>query len=438
MRLAYLLLLGLVSNLAVYAQPYTSYRVGSDVSATVQHRNSILLMGGGTDVDLALRSFLNDVTGGDVLILRASGGDGYNSYFYSELNQTLNSVETIVLDAPAAASDPYVIQRVNEAEAVWIAGGNQWTYLNEWQSTPLNTALNSALRDRNISIGGTSAGAVALGGLAFTARNGTVYSKEALQDPYNEYMTLSTIPFLDIPELRNVLIDTHFDNRDRKGRLLAFLAKLRGENEVLRPRAIALNEQTAVLIRDGGVSVINAATNDDEQRVYFVQLNCSSDADKPEVLAFGQPLTWDPTRQPVVAYQARAFVDVGSQWDLSAWVSGEGSGSWEAWGADKGAFAKTTIANPASCLTSGLTNVAAAPPRVAVWPNPATSEVRITAVDERALGSFVVLDVAGKTVLQFASPHAVDTLDVSGLGAGTYFLHDTAPGIASVAFVVVR
>ena len=43
------------------------------------------MMGGATEDDNAMKWFLERANGGDVLILRASGSDGYNQYLYSQL-----------------------------------------------------------------------------------------------------------------------------------------------------------------------------------------------------------------------------------------------------------------------------------------------------------------------------------------------------------------
>lgn len=42
-------------------------------------------MGGATEHDKAMRWFLREANEGDIVVLRASGIDGYNDYFYSEL-----------------------------------------------------------------------------------------------------------------------------------------------------------------------------------------------------------------------------------------------------------------------------------------------------------------------------------------------------------------
>ena len=40
----------------------------------------------------------------------------------------VNSVETIRFENASAASDPYVVQQINNAEILFIAGGDQYVY----------------------------------------------------------------------------------------------------------------------------------------------------------------------------------------------------------------------------------------------------------------------------------------------------------------------
>lgn len=44
-----------------------------------------------SECDEAMKWFLNLANGGNVLVLRASGSDGYNNYFYSELGDANRS-----------------------------------------------------------------------------------------------------------------------------------------------------------------------------------------------------------------------------------------------------------------------------------------------------------------------------------------------------------
>ena len=92
-------------------------------------------MGGGTDVD-ALFTWMSDrAGGGDFVVIRASGADGYNQYVY-DLGD-FDSVETLVLGTRAASSDPFVLQTIENADALFIAGGDQSAYVNNWKGTPV-------------------------------------------------------------------------------------------------------------------------------------------------------------------------------------------------------------------------------------------------------------------------------------------------------------
>ena len=81
--------------------------------------------------------------GGDVLVLRASGSDGYNDYMYTDLGITLNSVETIVFNDGSAANETYIHNKIKNAEAIWFAGGDQWSYISYWRNSPIDSLIKS-------------------------------------------------------------------------------------------------------------------------------------------------------------------------------------------------------------------------------------------------------------------------------------------------------
>lgn len=232
---------------------------GSIGDTVVPHDRRLVLMGGAAEDDDASRSFLVAAGGGDVLILRASGSTtSYPSYFMQTLapDPRPSSAVTLRLDVPGAGGNPGVLCRVQHAEAVWLAGGDQWSYLGLWP-TALHVELD-ATADRDIAIGGTSAGAMALGGGAFDAREGSVTSAEALADPTRTEVSVTRSPFGQ-PELTSVIVDTHFSERDREGRLLAFLARFAQVTGGDEHRGIGLDEGTAIIIADGTFAVFGPA-----------------------------------------------------------------------------------------------------------------------------------------------------------------------------------
>jgi cyanophycinase-like exopeptidase len=83
-----------------------------------------------------MKWFLERADGGDVVVIRVSGEDGYNDYLYSDLGIEINSVETILFNSADASNDDYVINQIENAEALWIAGGDQWDYVSYWKRYP--------------------------------------------------------------------------------------------------------------------------------------------------------------------------------------------------------------------------------------------------------------------------------------------------------------
>lgn len=246
----------------------------------------VVLMGGGPDVDEAYRWMIQQAgitrsTGGRFVVIRASGTDAYDPYFYysDKLNSTnipavdgfvgganlgLTSAETLIITSRDAANDPFVNAVVGSANALWIAGGDQSQYLKLWTGTKLEATIATLLAN-HIPVGGTSAGANVLGEFIFSALNGTVTSAQALSDPYNNLMTFDPTPFsgsafLGVPALQNTFVDPHFDSRDRMGRLVTFVSRTiaPGSNNtgcpqgILTPsnaRGIGIDVETALEIQ---------------------------------------------------------------------------------------------------------------------------------------------------------------------------------------------
>jgi len=298
-----------VAAQAQAAQAYRYFRSGNAADAPSTPRAGYALMGGGTDLDEAFRFLCNHAGEGDLLVLRATGGDDYNAYVQKLCN--LNSVATIVIPDRAATADPFVAQAIGHASALFISGGDQGNYINFWQGTPVQTALNGAI-GRGVPIGGTSAGLAVMGEWAYTAQGDkpddpNLDGKTAMADPYGLRITLSH-SFLEIPILKGIITDTHFARRDRMGRLLVFLAREiepdgkplpRGEPRI---RGIGVEQASAVLVEpDGTATVVGHGS------AYFVNTK-----GWVETLLPGKPLTMRDVSVDKVT--------PGHSFDLKSWT----------------------------------------------------------------------------------------------------------------------
>jgi len=246
------------------AKKYSYFRIGNSNEVTTSTAPGTVLMGGGTDVDAAFQWMCQRSGNGDFLVIRATGTDAYNPYI-QQLCPNENSVATLIIPNASAANDPDVASIIQHAEALFIAGGDQSDYINFWQGTPVESALNGLIT-AGVPIGGTSAGMNVLSQFVYTAlASKGATSSQSLADPYNKYITLGE-NFVDISALQGLIDDPHFVTRDRMGRDLAFLCQIYNNGWSTAPRDIAIDEQTALLLdANGSGTVVGNST------VYFLQ-----------------------------------------------------------------------------------------------------------------------------------------------------------------------
>lgn len=285
----------------------------SDVQTTSE--TGLVLMGGSTDVDEAIKWMITKSGGGDFIILRASGSTGYNEYIFGL--GTVNSVETLLLDSRTKADKQAVGNRIREAEAVFIAGGDQADYVNYWSDTEVSKALNYLINEKKVPIGGTSAGCAILSEYIFDAKQGSVISSEALANPYNNLVSVSK-SFFDAPFLKNTIADQHYSQRQRKGRHVTFMARMQKDMAVSLPKGIGVDERTAVCITKEGDAVVFGSGS-----AFFIQGN----ANGPEVCVQSQALTWDLNDKAIKVTSIQGSTIGTPAFNLTNWPS-EGTTHW--------------------------------------------------------------------------------------------------------------
>ncbi|SHH77937.1 cyanophycinase [Flavobacterium defluvii] len=313
---------------------YQSYFTGNKVDKITTPQGGICLMGGAAENDEAMKWFLKRADGGDVLVLRTSGSDGYNSYLFNSLGVAVNSVETIVFKNAKANSDKYILEKINNAEAIWFAGGDQWEYILYWRNTPISEAINNAITNKKVVVGGTSAGMAIQGSFYFSAQNGTITSQEALLNPFDTKITISKDPFLDNVILKDVITDTHYDNPDRKGRHVTFLARIINDYKI-QAKGIACEEYTAVCIDEKGIARVFGSYPSKEDAAYFIMPNDEIADNKPEVCKPNNPLQWNQNQAAINVYEVKGTNAGTNTFNLNNWNEGKG-GIWKKWFVENG------------------------------------------------------------------------------------------------------
>ncbi len=258
-------------------------------------QGSLLLVGGGSEAPGGYAWFIDHAPNNRVVVLDYA--DNPDSSIPGRLADEGAEVTYLPISSRVEADDPANRDAVLAADGVFLPGGDQWRYISRWKGTLIEEALQSVF-DRGGVLGGTSAGAMVLSGVVFDAQNGSFSSREALLDPTTSYISL-TDDFLSV--LPDALVDTHFDERGRLGRLLAMLANYHAASGRW-VTGIGLAYGTALAVTPDGVGeVLGGGT---------VALLYPTDRTGARVEA-GQPLSLSDLRLVQLSEEYRADVSTG-------------------------------------------------------------------------------------------------------------------------------
>lgn len=402
------------------AQNYTSYFTGNPVDLFTQPAGGVCLMGGATEDDNAMIWFLEQANGGDVLVLRASGSDGYNNYFYTDLGVPVNSVETIVFNDATASSESYIHQKIEQAEAIWFAGGDQWDYVSYWRNTAIDSLINIAIAERKIVVGGTSAGMAILGEVYFTAENGTVTSSTALNNPYSTAVKIDSADFLNVPYMDNLITDTHYDNPDRRGRHTVFMARMFQDYDMM-PHGIACEEYVAVCVDTFGIARVYGGYPTYDEQAYFIRVNCAFNdvIPSPEICTPGQDLTWSLGETILAVYKINGTSTGANYFDLNTWESGTG-GEWQFWYVEAGVFGTTVTTEPDCSLSADEFPITAT--GISLYPNPTQLNLTLVSESEQPIENIKIVDMSGRIFLEETIDSSEAVINTDSLQPGVYFL----------------
>lgn len=241
---------------------YRHYSLGDLAAPTPSPvSGGLLLMGGGDRNHDAMRWFFAKAGHGHIVILRASLGPEIGEEFYREIGG-IRSAETFVFKDRSAAADPEILASLRRADGIFIAGGDQSRYVRFWKGTRVADILNAHVAAGK-PLAGTSAGLAILGEQLYGAMGGSITSDHALAQPYGPANTIEG-DFLDLPLLKGVVTDTHFKERNRLGRLFAFVAKAQVGRGADQPPMLGLgvDESAALAVEPDGSGRIYATAPD--------------------------------------------------------------------------------------------------------------------------------------------------------------------------------
>jgi cyanophycinase len=229
-------LLNLTAASALASWPFAS------ASAQTRKVGRLLAIGGAEDRQqdpIILRRFVELCGGASarILVMTAASGVPDASWAgYEPVFKGLGATHCEPLDmrSPEDANRPDVVDRILSADGIFMSGGDQRRLMSTLWETEAFRAMHIAFHVRGCCIAGTSAGAAALSRQMLAVGDTPVL-------PQKEAVSLD----IGLGFVSHAIIDQHFSQRRRLGRLLSALAQ--------RPDmlGVGIDEDTALLIERG-------------------------------------------------------------------------------------------------------------------------------------------------------------------------------------------
>ena len=280
----------------------------------------------------ATQWFLDRADQGDYLVIRFGNTGSQADWVCENFSDSINSAAELAINTREGANSEVVENYIRDAEALFIAGGDQRKYHDTWEGTYTEDAINYLINDKKVPIAGTSAGMAILGEYYYAPEYDGVLSSEILDDPFDPNTDdINGRDFIDIPILRNTVTDTHLDRlrspqykETRYGRILGLLARVVDDNS-LPSYAIGAEEGAFIAIDEDGIATVFGNGTNCGEDAYFLRAET-----EPERIEEGRPLIWEGDRKAVKVYRIQGTPEGSGQFNLNDWESGEGgeSGYW--------------------------------------------------------------------------------------------------------------
>jgi cyanophycinase len=224
--------------------------------ASNENQGKLLIIGGAEDKEgdcKILREFLRCAGGTKahiVIMTAATSLPGEVGDNYIRVFERLGAEDVRVLDTqtPEDANNPEYLEAIEQATGIFFTGGDQARIISCLKDTKLDAAMHKRYSE-GIIIGGTSAGAAMMPDMM-------IIEGDSETNPRVDVVAMG--PGMGF--LPDVVIDQHFAQRGRLGRLVTAL--------LLQPAVLGfgIDENTAILVSGDELEVIgeNAVTVIDE------------------------------------------------------------------------------------------------------------------------------------------------------------------------------
>jgi cyanophycinase len=217
------------------------------VSSSTRPKGRLILIGGAEDREGEMQILKEVAAGarrGKLAVMTAASHEPEAMWaLYQRIFHTLGVKEVvhIAIQQREDAYRPENVRLLKDARVIFFTGGDQVRITSHLGGSPLCDTLRQAYED-GVTLAGTSAGTSCMSETMLVGGNG--------DESHKVGSALFMAPGLGV--ITNVIIDQHFAERGRIGRLLGAVAQ--------NPRilGIGIDENTAILVNDGRFRVLGA------------------------------------------------------------------------------------------------------------------------------------------------------------------------------------
>jgi cyanophycinase-like exopeptidase len=209
-------------------------------------QGKIMIVGGGTEnyndwSNIPYSWAVENSVNKKVAIIGFSSSSSWLPSYFVSLGATY--AKNFLINSVAIADSQATYDSLMAYDVIFFRGGDQKDYYLTYRNTKTQDAIHDKFNSGGV-VAGTSAGLAILSGVVYTAENGTAYSDECLRNIFHSSITLKN-DFLNL--MPGYIFDSHFVERGRLARMLAFMARWKNDhNEDLI--GIGVDDMTAFCI----------------------------------------------------------------------------------------------------------------------------------------------------------------------------------------------
>ena len=214
-------------------------------------QGKLVLVGGGSEdrnswSDEPYRWAVNQSQNKKVAVISYTDEDNWIPDYFKFLGAV--KADNIKFTSRTVADQQIMYDSLMKYDVFFFKGGDQSFYYNYFKDTKTGQAIVDKFNSGGV-MSGTSAGMAILSSVIFSAQNGSLYPDDVLQNFKDSDITLRN-DFL--PFLPGFIVDTHFTERGRGARLLAFMANWFLANEEMLT-GIGVDDRTALCVDQNNI-----------------------------------------------------------------------------------------------------------------------------------------------------------------------------------------